>query len=90
MQDRILQVFYGNDRLPYKDKDRTVHYPITGNTFLGSSNVDKIRFYVRDIGGTNNITWVLNAKLPNGSILYQVLSTIGLDEELNEYYVQFS
>lgn len=90
MQDRILQVFYGNDRLPYKDKDRTVHYPITGNTFLGSSNVDKIRFYVRDIGGTNNITWVLNAKLPNGSILYQVLSTIGLDSELGEYYVEFS
>ena len=90
MQERILQVFYGNDRLPYKDKDRTVHYPITGNTFLGSSNVDKIRFYVRDIGGTNSITWVLNAKLPNGSILYQVLSTIGLDVELNEYYVQFT
>ena len=90
MQDRILQVFYGNDRLPYKDKDRSIHYPITGNTFLGSSNVDKIRFYVRDIGGTNNITWVLNAKLPNGSILYQVLSTIGLDSDLGEYYVEFS
>ena len=90
MQDRILQVFYGNDRLPYKDKDRSIHYPITGNTFLGSSNVDKIRFYVRDIGGTNNISWVLNAKLPNGSILYQLLSTIGLDSELAEYYVEFS
>jgi hypothetical protein len=90
MLNRILQVFYGNDRLPYKDNERTVHYPITGNTFLGSSNVDKIRFYVRDIGGTNGITWVLNAKLPNGSILYQVLSTIGLDSELNEYYVEFS
>lgn len=90
MQDRILQVFYGNDRLPYKDKDRSIHYPITGNTFIGSSNVDKIRFYVRDIGGTNNITWVINAKLPNGSILYQVLSTIALDTELNEYYLEFS
>lgn len=90
MQDRILQVFYGNDRLPYKDKDRSIHYPIIGNTFIGSSNVDKIRFYVRDIGGTNNITWVINAKLPNGSILYQVLSTIALDTELNENYLEFS
>lgn len=88
MQERILQVFYGNDRLPYKDNARSVHYPIIGNTFNGSNNVDKIRFYVGYIGGTIGISWVLVAKIPNGDILYQLLTT--RDEDENGQYVEFS
>lgn len=87
---RITQVFYGNDCLPYKDKERTVHYPITGCSFAGSSNVNEIRFYVRDIGGVNNLSWVAIVKLPNGKILYQLLTDIYLDSEINEYYVSFN
>ena len=87
MESRIMQVFYGNDCLPYKDSARSVHYPIVGNSFIGASNTTQIRFYVRDIGGVNNVSWVAISKLPNGKIGNQVLSTIALDSELNEYYV---
>lgn len=87
---RITQVFYGNDCLPYKDRERTVHYPISGSSFTGSSNVNEIRFYVRDIGGVNTLTWVANVKLPNGKILYQLLTDIHLDSEINEYYLSFN
>ena len=87
---RITQIFYGNDCLPYKDSARTVHYPITGCSFAGSSNVNELHFYVRDIGGVNNLSWVANVKLPNGKILYQLLTDIHLDSEINEYYVTFN
>lgn len=84
-----MQVFYGNDCLPYKDSARSVHYPIVGNSFVGASNTTQIRFYVRDIGGVNNVSWVAIAKLPNGKISSQVLSSVHLDSELDEYYVAF-
>lgn len=87
---RITQIFYGNDCLPYKDKERTVHYPISGCSFAGSSNVNELRFYVRDIGGINNLSWVAIVKLPNGKIIYQLLTDIHLDSEINEYYVSFN
>ena len=87
MESRIMQVFYGNDCLPYKDSARSVHYPIVGNSFIGASGTTQIRFYVRDIGGVNNVSWVAISKLPNGQIGNQVLSTIALDSELGEYYV---
>ena len=87
MESRIMQVFYGNDCLPYKDSARSVHYPIVGNSFVGANNTTQIRFYVRDIGGVNNVTWVAISKLPNGKIGNQVLSSVHLDAELNEYYV---
>lgn len=86
MESRIMQVFYGNDCLPYKDSARSVHYPIVGNSFIGASGTTQIRFYVRDIGGVNNVSWVAISKLPNGQIGNQVLSTIALDSELGEYY----
>ena len=89
MESRIMQVFYGNDCLPYKDSARSVHYPIVGNSFVGASNTTQIRFYVRDIGGVNNVSWVAIAKLPNGKISSQVLSSVHLDSELDEYYVAF-
>ena len=91
MGSRVMQVFYGaNDFLPYKDKERTIHYPIVGNSFNGASNVNEIRFYVGQIGGVNNVTWVCVVKLPNGKILYELLSNPQLDSELNEYYLTFS
>lgn len=89
MESKILQVFYGNDALPYKDSERSVHYPIVGNSFVGASGTTQIRFYVRDIGGTTNVSWVAISKLPNGKIGNQVLSTIHYDDVLNEYYVEF-
>ena len=88
--NRIMQIFYGEDFLPYKDKERVVHYPIVGNSFNGMSNVDQIRFYVKDIGGTLTLSWVAITKLPNGRIIYELLNTIGYDSECNEYYVSLS
>lgn len=89
MENRITQIFYGNDCLPYKDRDRTVHYPVTGYSFAGSSRVNQLHFYTRDIGGVNTLSWVAIVKLPNGKILYQLLSDIHLDDEIGEYYVSF-
>ena len=87
MESKVLRVFYGNDCLPYKDSARSVHYPIVGNSFIGANNTTQIRFYVRDIGSVNNVSWVAISKLPNGKIGNEVLSSIHLDSELNEYYV---
>lgn len=82
MQNRISQVFYGNDLLPYKDIDRKVHYPIAnGNSFVGENNVSTIRFYVDKIGGISGVTWVANIKKPNGSLVYRVLDTKGVDDK---------
>ena len=67
MESRIMQVFYGNDCLPYKDVERKVHYPVVGNTFVGANNTTQIRFYVDRIGG-NNYTWVAKVKKPDGSL----------------------
>jgi len=85
MESRIMQVFYGNDLLPYKDKERSVHYPIVGNTFAGSHKTTNIRFYVDQIGGTDTISWVVVSKLPNGVIGYEPLSDIGYDDEGKPY-----
>ena len=90
MGSRIINVFYGEDCLPYKDSERTVHYPITGSSFAGSSNVNELHFYTRDIGGVNNLSWVAIVKLPNGKILYQLLTDYHYDSEINEYYVSFN
>ena len=89
MTSKIMQVFYDNDCLPYKDKDRTIHYPVVGNAFNGASNTTQIRFYVDQIGGTESVSWVVLGKLPNGKQTYQVLTTIAYDSELNEWYVAF-
>lgn len=84
MVNKIMQVFYGTDCLPYKDKARSVHYPIVGNSFLGASNTTQIRFYIEQIGDRTD-TWVANSKLPNGKIGNKVLTTY-YDEEVEEYY----
>ncbi len=89
MEKRITQVFYGNDLLPYKDSERSVHYPLVSGTFAGSHNTKEVRFYVRDIGGTNGISWVVVSKLPNGKIGYEVCSNVQTDSELGEQYLSF-
>ena len=87
---RIMNVFYGDNALPYKDKERQVHYPIaSGNTFNGSSMVDTIHFYVKEIGGVSDITWVANVKRPDGKIGYKEL-TPTWDSTVEEYYVSLS
>lgn len=92
MQDKILSVFYGEDRLPYKDASRETHYPIVnGNVFNGANNVTKIRYYLDRIGGFANVTWVVVSKLPNGQLASEVLNSNNAiyDEELGENYIEF-
>lgn len=92
MQDKILSVFYGEDRLPYKDASRETHYPIVnGSVFNGANNVTKIRYYLDRIGGFENVTWVVVSKLPNGQLASEVLNSNNAiyDEELGEHYVEF-
>lgn len=86
MESKIMLVFYGNDCLPYKDKERQVHYPIVGNAFLGASDTTKIRFYFDRIGNAST-TWVSVAKLPNGKQGSRVLTT-AYDSELGENYAE--
>ena len=88
METRIIQVFYDSLGYPFKDKERTVRYPISGNAFMGASNTTEIRFYIDRIGG-NLATWVANGKLANGEMGHQVLSS-SYDNELEEHYVTFT
>jgi len=95
MADKIMQVFYGNDCLPYKDRELTVHFPIIGCAFTGSHNYNKVHFYVNELGGVNSITWLAVTKLPNGRIIYQVLTpTLDSDNnyclelDLSQFYTQ--
>lgn len=81
---KIMQVFYGTDCLPYKDKAREVHYPIVGQTFQGSSQTTEIRFYPDKIGGID-CTWVAVSKLPNGKTGSELLQS-AYDSENEEYY----
>jgi len=85
MQSKIMQVFYGTDNLPYKDKERTVHYPIIGNTFTGANNTTQIRFYVGLIGN-DSAQWVAATQRPKGQAGYELLSTKVYDDEVGEYY----
>lgn len=84
MVNKVMQIFYGADCLPYKDQARAVHFPVVGNSFMGASNTTEIRFYIDRLGNTS-ATWVVIAKLPNGKIGSQVLS-VAYDDELDENY----
>lgn len=92
MTTKTLSIFYGIDNLPYKDSAREIHFPLVGNTFNGSNNVTNIRFYVDRIGGTENVTWLVVSKLPNGQIGNEVLNSNNAvyDEELGEHYIELS
>lgn len=85
MNIKTMLVFYGEDNLPYKDKERQTHYPVSGSDFMGASNTTEIRFYIDRIGDSST-TWVANAKLPNGKTGYKVLTAYH-DSEINENYV---
>lgn len=88
MNEKIINVYFGVDCLPYKDKERSVHYPITQSAFLGASNTTKIRFYV-DRLGNSSVTWVSVAKLPNGKQGSKVLSYVPAYGDV-ESYVELS
>ena len=92
MTTKTLSIFYGVDNLPYKDNAREIHFPLVGNTFNGANNVTNIRFYVDRIGGTENVTWLVVSKLPNGQIGNEVLNSNNAvyDEELGEHYIELS
>ena len=91
METKVLQVFYGKDCLPYKDKERSVHFPIVGAAIQGASNTTKIRFYFDELVNEDEETtsWVVVSKLPNGKIGSEIVET-ELDSELNEHYALFS
>lgn len=84
MNSKVMQVFYGADALPYKDKERTVHFPIVGNSFQGSQNTSEIKFYYDRIANSNT-TLVAVARLPNGKIGSKVLESY-YDDEIGENY----
>lgn len=76
MQERLLTIYYGIDRLPYKDENREVHYPIVssqsgGTLITGENNTSKLYFYVGRIGGGSR-QWIANVKKPDGSYFYQL------------------
>ena len=86
MKTKVLQVFYGADALPYKDKERTVHFPIVGNAIQNANNTTQIKFYFdRLIEENEQTTFVAVSKLPNGKIGSKILETYD-DEELCEQY----
>ena len=71
--EKIMSIYYGSNKLPYKDEDRQINYPVMGgNLFIGENNVTTIRFYVDRIGG-NEFTWLAVVKLPDGSKVYRQL-----------------
>lgn len=83
-----MYVFYDKNCLPYKDKERQVHYPILQGAFQGASNTTKIRFYIEQIGDID-ATWIAVSKLPNGKIGSQLLEP-NYDSEVGENYVEMS
>lgn len=85
MESRIMQIYYGNDRLPYKDKGREVHYPMVGSLITGENNTTKVYFYVGKIGGALR-QWVADIKKPDGTLSYQLLN-VGREVD-NDYLVE--
>ena len=88
MQERVIKVFFGEDCLPYKDSERSVHFPILGSAFMNASNTTEIRFYCKDIGGDNR-TWIVIGKLPNGKRGFKFLGSSQTDSETGEKYFSF-
>ena len=82
--EKIMSIYYGSNKLPYKDEDRQINYPVMGdNLFIGENNVTTIRFFVDRIGG-NQFTWLVVVKLPDGSKVCRQLSQVS-----QEGYVDF-
>lgn len=89
MKEKVLNIFYGNDCRPYKDKERAVEFPIVGNDFVGANETTQLRFYLDRIGGCVNVTWVLLAKLPDNTIVSQILNNKANDYIIGEQYLKF-
>lgn len=92
--NNTMQVYYGQDFLPYKDSERQVHYPIVsriggGSLIVGENNTTTLRFYTTYIGGNTNY-WVVDVKLPNGQIVYKLLGQGLQDNDTGEWYVDLS
>lgn len=88
LDSKVLQVFYDEKCYPFKDKERSVRFPIIGNSFVGASNVTEIRFYIDRIGSHED-SWVANSKLPNGKMGNQLITTY-YDSEVEEYYAKLN
>lgn len=96
MKTKVLQVFYNENGLPFKDQERTVHFPVIGSGFMGASNTTQIKFYFKEIGD-DAVKYVAVSKLPNGKVGSKVLENYydsELDEpyallELDSYYTQY-
>lgn len=84
MKTKVLQVFYNENGLPFKDQERTVHFPVIGSGFMGASNTTQIKFYFKEIGD-DAVKYVAVSKLPNGKVGSKVLENY-FDSELNEPY----
>ena len=80
MESKILQVYFGNDCLPYKDKERVVHFPIIGNAFQGASATTEIKFYIDQISLGDSAIWIAVSKLPNGQVGYNRLEVDSDDD----------
>ena len=90
MESKIINIYFDQNAYPFKDKERSVIYPITGSAFVGFSGTQKIRFFVDRIGGVLDTTWVATTKLPNGQLIYELLQTTDYDDEIGEYYVELT
>lgn len=86
MIKQVMKIFYNGTCLPFKDKERTTHYPVAGGSFMGASNTTEVRFYIDRIGG-ESATWVCVSKLPNGKKGAKVMETL-YDNELGENYAK--
>ena len=93
--EKIINVFFDQSGLPFKEREFVTHFPIYGKGgFLGASNTTKIRFYFENIG-TLNDTYLAVSKLPNGKQGSQLLNIKSSDENgqyaelsLSEWYFQ--
>lgn len=86
MNVKTLNVFYGSDFLPYKDQERSVHYPVVGSDFQGANDITEIHFYIDRVCGIDT-TFAVAIKLPNGKLGSKILSPATFDSALNENYV---
>ena len=82
--ERIIDVYYGRDNLPYKDEARTIHFPVAGSEFLGASQTTTIRFHYEQIGTDENV-YTVESKRPDGKPGSQLLS-----KNTTEHYAEMS
>ena len=95
LPERLMTIYYGVDRLPYKDENRTVHYPIAtsnsgGTLITGENSTTKLYFFVGQIGGSG-LQWIANIKKPDGTLLYQLCTngqSVALSNGITDYRVE--